>query len=74
MGTPYRDAELKTSRLTLSGGIGYRNKGFFADLTYLHSFQRGVHFPYRVDFPRLNTFAALKDNISNVAVTIGVKF
>lgn len=74
LSNPYRDKELKASRMNISGGLGYRNKGFFVDLTYVHTIQRDVNFPYRVDFPRFNTFANLRDNTGNVMLTFGVKF
>ncbi|MBY0536781.1 MAG: hypothetical protein K2P88_13110 [Chitinophagaceae bacterium] len=73
-GSPYDDKELKANRMNISGGLGYRNKGFFIDLTYVHSLTKDVNFPYRVDPPRLNTFASLRDRASNVMVTLGVKF
>ncbi|WEK33439.1 MAG: aromatic hydrocarbon degradation protein [Candidatus Pseudobacter hemicellulosilyticus] len=72
-GNPYEDAALKASRMNLSGGIGYRNKGLFLDLTYVHSIYKDVHFPYRVDAPRMNTFAELRQNSGTVLVTMGVK-
>lgn len=74
LSNPYRDKELKASRMNISGGLGYRNKGFFIDLTYVHSIQKDVNFPYRVEFPRFNTFANLRDNVGNVMMTFGVKF
>ncbi|WP_457832119.1 hypothetical protein, partial [Staphylococcus aureus] len=35
-GSPYADAAIKASRTVLSGGLGYRNRGMFIDLTYSH--------------------------------------
>lgn len=74
LGNPYKDPALKGSRMNLSGGIGYRNKGYVVDLTYVHSIQKNVHFPYRVAPPRLNTFANLRDQGSAVVLTLGMKF
>lgn len=73
MGNPYKDKELKGRRMNLSGGLGYRNKGVFIDLTYVHRLMRDVNFPYRVNAPRLNTFADLRENGGNVLLTLGFK-
>jgi hypothetical protein len=73
-GNPYEDSNLKGSRMFLSGGAGYRNKGMFIDLTYVHSLQKDVNFPYRVDAPRLNTFANVRENMGNILLTLGFKF
>jgi hypothetical protein len=71
---PYRDKILKARKMNLSGGLGYRNKGMFIDVTYVHSLNRDAHFPYRVDPPRLNTYASLKDSNGGVMLTFGFKF
>ncbi|MEX6687041.1 hypothetical protein QTN47_06025 [Danxiaibacter flavus] len=77
-GSPYKDKELKASRAQISGGVGYRNKGFFVDLTYAQSFNKDVIFPYRLsgtpDQPVANTFADAKNSRANVLLTFGVKF
>jgi hypothetical protein len=73
-GNPYDDKELKANRMNISGGLGYRNKGFFIDVTYVHAMQKNVNFPYRVDPPRLNTFANLRENAGNILLTCGIKF
>ncbi len=61
-GNPYEDAELNASRSIISGGLGYRDKGIFIDLTYAHSILKDVHFPYRLapDSGKELTFADLK--------------
>jgi hypothetical protein len=59
--------------MNISGGLGYRNKGVFVDLTYVHRLNKDVDFPYRVNAPRANTFANLKDSGGNVLLTIGFK-
>jgi hypothetical protein len=74
LGTPYKDVALKANRLNLSAGLGYRNKGFFTDLSYVHSIQKDVNFPYRVDEPRFNTFARLREQAGQIVMTFGVKF
>ena len=71
--SPYKDKELKGRKMFVSGGLGYRNKGVFVDLTYVHRLNKDVNFPYRVNAPRANTFADLKDNGGNVILTVGVK-
>jgi hypothetical protein len=70
---PYKDKELKANRMLLSGGLGYRHKGVFVDLTYVHSINKDVHFPYRLE-DRANTFASVKNTRGNIVATIGVKF
>jgi hypothetical protein len=70
---PYKDKELKASKMNLSGGLGYRHKGIFLDLTYVHHINKDVNFPYRVSAPRTNTFANLKETGGNVLLTVGFK-
>jgi hypothetical protein len=73
-GSPYDDKELKARKMNLSGGLGYRNKGMFVDLTYIQSLNRDVHFPYRLEPPRLNVYSNIKESIGNVLLTFGFKF
>lgn len=70
---PYKDAALKASRMLLSGGLGYRNKGFFVDFTYVHSINKDINFPYRLE-DRANTYAELKQQKGNIVATVGLKF
>jgi len=70
---PYKDAALKANRTLLSGGIGYRNKGFFIDLTYVHSFNKEVDFAYRLQ-DKPNTFASINNQRGNVVASVGFKF
>ncbi|MDZ4793251.1 MAG: hypothetical protein SGI83_03145 [Bacteroidota bacterium] len=72
-GNPYQDKALKASKMNLSGGLGYRHKGIFLDLTYVHRINKDVNFPYRVAAPRSNTFANVKETGGNVLLTIGFK-
>lgn len=74
LGKPYEASALKARRMNISGGLGYRNKGIFVDLAYVHSINKDVNFPYRLDAPRENTFAELKDTNGNILVTVGFKF
>lgn len=72
-GNPYKESALKGKRMNISGGLGYRNKGIFVDLTYVHSMNNDVNFPYRLS-DKANTFANVKDTRGNVMLTFGVKF
>ncbi|WP_276484715.1 OmpP1/FadL family transporter [Paraflavitalea pollutisoli] len=70
---PYKDSELKANRMNVSGGLGYRDHGFWIDLTYVRALGKDSDFPYRVDAPRANTYASIKDQTSNVMLTFGIK-
>ena len=70
---PYKDAELKASRMLVSGGVGYRHKGFFVDLTYVHSFNKDVDFAYRLA-DKNNTFATINNQRGNLVASVGIKF
>ena len=72
-GNPYKDAAFKANQVLLSGGLGYRNKGFFVDLTYVHRVLKDVNFPYRLE-DRANTFASLDQKQGNIIATVGFKF
>jgi hypothetical protein len=71
-GNPYEEKELKGNKMNLSGGLGYRNKGVFLDLTYVQSLNKDVHFPYRLS-DKANTFADIKDRSGSVILTVGFK-
>lgn len=69
-GNPYVS---QTSNLVkLSGGIGYRNKGMFLDLTYVHNMMKDVNYPYRLE-DKANIPANLKNNVGNIVATLGFK-
>ena len=70
---PYRDAGFKANRMLLSGGLGYRHKGVFVDLTYVHQLSKNADFPYRLE-DRANKFAVTKQTLGNVVATVGWKF
>lgn len=70
---PYKESDLSGKKMYLSGGLGYRNKGMFIDLTYVHSITDDVNFPYRLP-DKANTFATIKGIGGNIAVTAGLKF
>lgn len=71
-GNPYKDKELKGNQMLISGGLGYRHAGMYIDLTYVHSLQKDVDFPYRLS-DKANTFATLRNSGSNLMLTLGFK-
>jgi hypothetical protein len=72
-GNPYKNlVGEKGSRFQASGGLGYRNKGFFIDLTYAHTFSKDVHTPYRLD-SGFTPLAKIKGGLGNAILTFGVK-
>lgn len=72
-GSPYDDKNLKANRIVFAGGLGYRNYGMYIDLTFAETFNKDVSFPYRLN-DKANTFASLKNNRTNVFLTVGFKF
>jgi hypothetical protein len=72
-GDPYKDKELKGSRMFVSGGLGYRDKGMFIDLTYVYGITKDVNFPYRLS-DKPNTFATLRNTTGTPMLTVGFKF
>ncbi len=71
-GSPYEEKEFNARRMNVSGGVGYRNKGIFLDLTYVHGINRNVDFPYRLA-DKANTYATIRNNNSHLILTFGVK-
>ena len=72
-GNPYQDPALKASKTLWSGGIGYRNKGYFFDLGYVYANEKDVQFPYRLQ-DKDNTFASIQTIRNNFVITVGCKF
>lgn len=70
-GNPYKTD--KADRFKVAGGLGYRDKGIFIDLTYVYSMNKDVNYPYRLD-SKPNDPAVVKNNGGNVIATIGFKF
>lgn len=72
-GNPYKNIhDEKGSRLNLSGGLGYRNKGFFVDATYIYAITKDVDVAYRLqDAPYFN--ASLRNTTGKVLLTLGFK-
>ncbi|GAA4316997.1 hypothetical protein [Compostibacter hankyongensis] len=76
-GSPYQDSNVKGDQLLYSGGLGYRNGGFFADLTYVYNREKDEDQPYYVTandagIPSPQP-AALTSGGSNIILTIGFK-
>ncbi len=72
-GNPYRDNALDAQRMYVSGGVGYRNRGFFVDLAYVHRITSDSDFPYRLS-DKANTFATINQTGGTVMATFGFKF
>lgn len=71
--SPFEDKQLAGSRTLLSGGLGYRNKGFFVDLTYMHVFLNQTNVPYYLN-DKPSPIADGKNNLGNLILTFGMKF
>ena len=72
-GNPYSQSGLKADRLYFSGGLGYRVKAFFADLSYVMGFNRNIDVPYRLA-DKDNSYASLKETGGTLLMTVGVKW
>jgi hypothetical protein len=73
LGSPFANREFRGSRILLSGGLGYRNKGYFIDLTYIHSIMQATHVPYYLQ-DKPSPIADGRASRGNVVLTFGVKF
>lgn len=73
-GNPYKDLGNgeKGNRFSLSGGLGYRNKGIFVDLTYVHTMGTDVHYAYRLQNTAFSG-ASIKQTGGNALLTVGFK-
>jgi hypothetical protein len=69
-GNPYKNET--ASLYKVSGGVGYRNKGIFVDLTYVYTLNKDVNYPYMLE-DKPNTPALIKNSGSNIIATIGFK-
>jgi hypothetical protein len=72
-GNPYQSTDVNGSRMNLSGGFGYRDKGKFIDITYVHQIAKDAYYPYRLDN---GTFSPVNMNTGtgNILLTFGFKF
>lgn len=72
-GNPYKDIHNENgNRLNLSGGLGYRNKGFFVDATYIYSMTKDVNVAYRLQNAAYYN-ADIKNTMGKVLLTVGFK-
>lgn len=72
-GNPYKDiAGEKGSITQVTGGLGYRNQGFFIDLGYVHTLGKDVIFPYRLTNAAFHG-ASINSNNSRILLTLGFK-
>lgn len=72
-GNPYKDLNgEKGNRFQVSGGLGYRNKGMYIDLTYVYTMTKDVNFPYRLQYSP-SPSANIKGAGGNVIATVGFK-
>jgi long-subunit fatty acid transport protein len=72
-GNPYQPDERKGSKMNISGGLGYRDKGKFIDLTYVHQVTKDSYYPYRLE---QGFYSAVNVNsgTGNILLTVGFKF
>jgi hypothetical protein len=72
-GNPYTNINGENgSRLNLSGGLGYRDKGYFIDLTYVYNVTKDVHYAYRLANAPYSG-ANLRTGMGNIYLTVGFK-
>jgi hypothetical protein len=77
MGSPYQKDVLpdgmKGWRMIPSLGVGYRDKGYFVDLTYAHAFGKDINIPYLLQDAQ---YPIAKNNYTNgqIVATVGFKF
>lgn len=57
-------------------GVGYRHKGFYADLAYVYKYNSAEYFPFSPDLDRPETASKAKVSFDNssIALTLGYKF
>lgn len=79
-GNPYNSdfSDIDASVKRVSGGLGYRNKGFFTDLTYVHTLNsKSAYNPYVLnDSPGLPAAPTAEHSLTggNIVLTVGLKF
>lgn len=72
-GNPYKDIhDERGNRLNLSGGLGYRHKGFFIDATYVYAVTKDVNIAYRLQNAAYYN-ADIRNNAGKVFLTVGWK-
>ena len=72
-GNPYQDlAGEEGHRFQITGGLGYRNKGMFIDLGYVHTMGKDMHFAYRLQQAPF-AGASVKNTGGSAVLTVGFK-
>ena len=69
-GNPYKNE--KADLFKVSGGLGYRNKGMFIDLTYVYTLNKDINYPYLLQ-DKTNVPAYIKNTGGNIVATLGFK-
>ena len=69
-GNPYQNETAGIYKV--SGGLGYRNKGIFIDLTYVYTMSKDINYPYLLQ-DKPNAPATIKTTGGNIIATIGFK-
>lgn len=72
-GSPYKDETIKSSRSSISAGIGYRTEHHFIDFTIVNTNSKDAVFPYRLN-DKPNTYAALTGNQVMFMIGYGIRF
>ncbi|UYQ91116.1 outer membrane protein transport protein [Chitinophaga horti] len=74
--SPYEDSNMDGSNMKLSGGVGYRNRGFFIDLTYVHTIAKDTYYPFRLQDDGGVPVTAAQGNLTggNILASVGFKF
>ncbi len=74
LGNPYNNIRGEQgSRFQYTGGIGYRDKGYFIDLAYVKTIGKDIHAPYRLAQQSFD-LAQLQQRGTRLVLTLGVKF
>lgn len=72
-GNPYQNIKgEKGSKTDITGGLGYRDKGFYIDLTYVHAINKDVNYAYRLQSAPYYG-ANLKTTAGTLFLTLGWK-
>ena len=73
-GSPYQSTAVNSDRLQFSFGTGYRTNTWFLDGAFVHSMQKIAEKPYVLNNLNDVTNAIVKNNSSQLLVTLGWKF
>ena len=69
-GNPYQNQS--ANLIKISGGLGYRNRGMYIDLTYVYTTNKDVNYPYELQ-DKPNVPAYLTNNTGNIVLSFGFK-